>query len=102
MQSVDCRPHAPTPANFFLCLVCYFAPVGSLLSWCCLDISPTAVAMAVSLALSVWYPGESLSRGAGYWLPEGVSDTAPLPPQSSARSHKSPGFFLISILVILC
>lgn len=82
MQSVECRPHAPTPANSFLCHVCYFAPVGSLLSRRCLDVSPTTAAMSASLALSLWFQGKSLSCGAEYWFPEGVSDANPLPPQS--------------------
>lgn len=92
MQSVECRPHAPTPANSFLCHVCYFAPVGSLLSRRCLDVSPTTAAMSASLALSLWFLGKNLSCGAGYWFPEGVSDANPLPPQSSARYHKSQVF----------
>ena len=39
------------------------------------------VARPASLPLPLRVPGQGLACGAGCWLPEGVSDPAPLPPQ---------------------
>ena len=48
----------------------------------CLSVSPPAVARPASLPLSLRVPGQNLACGAGCWLPEGVSDPAPLPLQN--------------------
>ena len=47
-----------------------------------LSVSPPAVARPASLPLSLRVPGQNLACGAGCWLPEGVSDPAPLPLQN--------------------
>ena len=44
----------------------------------CLSVLPPTVARPASLPLSLQLPGQSLVCGAGCWLPEGVSDPAPL------------------------
>ena len=51
---------------------------------CCFSfasVSPPTVARPASLSLPLWVPGQGLVCGAGCWLPEDVSDPAPLPPQ---------------------
>ena len=52
---------------------------------CCFSsafsVSPPTVARPASLPLPLRVPGQGLACGAGCWLPEGVSDPAPLPPQ---------------------
>ena len=45
-----------------------------------LQVSPPAVVRPASLPLPLWVPGQGLACGAGCWLPEGVSNPAPLPP----------------------
>ena len=56
-------------------------PVGPLLFQLCFSVSPPTVARPASLSLPLRVPGQGLACGAGCWLPEGVSDPAPLPPQ---------------------
>ena len=56
-------------------------PVGPLLFQLCFSVSPPTVARPASLSLPLQVPGQGLACGAGSWLPEGVSDPAPLPPQ---------------------
>ena len=45
------------------------------------SVLPPTVARPASLSLPPWAPGQGLVCSAGCWLPEGVSDPAPLPPQ---------------------
>ena len=49
----------------------------------CFSVSPPTVARPASLSLPLRVPGQGLACGAGCWpwLPEGVSDPAPLPQQ---------------------
>ena len=47
----------------------------------CFSVSPPTVARPASLPLPLRMPGQGMACGAGCWLPEGVSDPAPLPPQ---------------------
>ena len=47
----------------------------------CFSVSPPTVARPASLSFPLRVPGQGLACGAGCWLPEGVSDPAPLPPQ---------------------
>ena len=56
-------------------------PVGPLLFQLCFSVSPPTVARPTSLPLPLRVPGQGLACGAVRWLPEGVSDPAPLPPQ---------------------
>ena len=56
-------------------------PVGPLLFQLCFSVSPPTVARPASLPLPLRVPGQGLSCGGGCWLPEGVSDPAPLPPE---------------------
>ena len=56
-------------------------PVGSLLFQLCFSVSPPTVARPASLSLPLRVPGQGLVCGAGCWLPEGVSNPAPLPLQ---------------------
>ena len=57
------------------------SPVGPLLFQLCFSVSPPTVTRPTSLPLPLRVPGQGLACGAGCWLSEGVSDTAPLPPQ---------------------
>ena len=52
-----------------------------LLFQLCFSVSPPTVARPASLPLPLRVPGQGLACGAGCWLPEGVSDPAPLSPQ---------------------
>ena len=61
---------------------CCSCPVCTFLLEFCLSISPPAVVRPASLPLSLQVPGQSLACGAECWLPEGVSDPAPLPLQN--------------------
>ena len=56
-------------------------PADPLLFQLCFSVSPPTVARPVSLSLPLRVPGQGLACGAGCWLPEGVSDPAPLPLQ---------------------
>ena len=71
----------------------------------CFSVSPPAVARPASLPLPVWVPGQVLACGAGCWLPEGVSDPAPLPPQYLLGhwflSRSLPQIFISDLLLPL-
>ena len=58
-----------------------------------------------SLSLPLRVPGQGLACGAGCWLPEGVSDLAPLPPQyllgNWFLSHLLPQIFILGLLLPL-
>ena len=56
--------------------------VGPLLFQLCFSVSPPAVARPASLSLPLRVPGQGFACGDGCWLPEGVSDPAPHPPQN--------------------
>ena len=47
----------------------------------CFSVLPPTVVRPASLPLSLLVPGQGLACGAGCWLPEGVSEPAPLPLQ---------------------
>ena len=71
----------PSPSHSVLGCSGHSGPVGPLLFQLCFSVSPPTVAKPVSLSLPLRVPGQGLACGAGCWLPEGVSDPAPLPPQ---------------------
>ena len=71
----------PAPSHTVLGCSCHSGPVGPLLFQLCFSVSPPAVKRPASLPFPLWVPGQGLACGAGCWLPEGVSDPAPLPPQ---------------------
>ena len=72
------------PSHSVLGCSCHSGPVGPLLFQLCFSVSPPTVARPASLSLSLRIPGQGLACGAGCWLPEGVSNPAPLPPTSKA------------------
>ena len=84
---------------------CHSEPVGSLLFHLCFSVSPPAVARPASLPLSLRVPGQGLACGAGCWLPEGVSDPAPLTPQYLLGhwllSRSLPQIFISDLLLPL-
>ena len=65
----------------------------------------STVANLASLPLPLRVPGQGLACGAGCWLPEGVSDTAPLPPQYLLGhwflSHSLPQIFISDLVLPL-
>ena len=71
------------PLAITLCsgLLWSFRTSWSLLFQLCFSVSPPIVARPASLSLPLPVPGQGLTCGAGCWLPVGVSDPAPLPPQ---------------------
>ena len=71
----------PPPSHSVLGCSCDSGPVGPLLFQLCFSVSPPTVARPASLPFPLRVPGQGLACGAGCWLPEGVSDAAPLPPQ---------------------
>ena len=71
----------PSPAHSVLGCSRHSGPVGPLLFQLCFNVSLPAVATPASLPPPLCVPGQGLACGAGCWLPEGVSDPAPLPPQ---------------------
>ena len=71
----------PSPSHSVLGGSGHSGPVGPLLSQLCSSASPPTVARPASLPLPLRVPGQGLACGAGCWLPEGVSDPAPLSPQ---------------------
>ena len=71
----------PSPSHSVLGCSGHSRPVGPLLFQLCVSVSPPTVARLASLSLPLRVPGQGLACGAGCWLPEGVSDPAPLPPQ---------------------
>ena len=79
---VEHRPSTtPPPSHSVLGCSCHSGPVGPLLFQLCFSVSPPTVARPASLPLPLRVPGQGLACGAGCWLPEGVSDPTPLPPQ---------------------
>ena len=80
-------------------------PVGPLLFQLCFSVSPPTVARPASLPLPLRVPGQGLACGAGSWLPEGVSDSAPLPPQYLLGlwflSRSLPQIFISDLLLPL-
>ena len=74
-------PPQPPPVHSVLGCSGHSGPVGPLLFQLCFSVSPPTVARPASLPLPLRVPGQGLACGAGCWLPEGVSDPAPLPPQ---------------------
>ena len=78
---------------------------GPLLFQLCFSVSPPTVARPASLPFPLGVPGQGLACGAGCWLPEGVSDPAPLPPQYLLGhwflSHSLPQIFTSDLLLPL-
>ena len=75
---------------------------------CCFSsalVSPPTVARPASLPLPLRVPGQGLARGAGCWLPEGVSHPAPHPPQHLFGhwflSRSLPQIFISDLLLPL-
>ena len=71
----------PSPSDSVLGFSGHSSPVGSLLFQLCFCVSPPTVTRPASLPLPLRVPGQGLACYAGCWLPEGVYDPAPLPPQ---------------------
>ena len=71
----------PSPSHSLLGCSGHSRPVGHLLFQLYFSVLPPTVARPASLSLPQWAPGQGLVCSAGCWLPEGVSDPAPLPPQ---------------------
>ena len=76
-----------------------------LLFQLCFSVSPPTVARLASLPLPLQVPGQGLACGAGCWLPEGVSNPAPLPPQYLLShwflSRSLPQIFISDLLLPL-
>ena len=86
----------PSPSHSVLGCSGYSGPVGPLLFQLCFSVSPPTVARPCLSSSSPAGSRSGLPCGAGCWLPEGVSDPAPLPPSiclatgsCPARSHRS-------------
>ena len=81
----------------------HFSPVCPLLFQLCFSVSPPAVARLASLPLSLRVPGQGLACSAGCWIPEDVSNLAPLPPQYLFGhwflSHSLPPIFTSDLLL---
>ena len=71
----------PSPPHSVLGCSGHSRPVGPLLFQLCFSVSPPNVVRPASLSLPLRVPGQGLVCGDGCWLPEGVSDPAPLPLQ---------------------
>ena len=99
--------HRPptTPRHRTLFWAALVRPVGPLLFQLCFSVSPPTVARPASLSLPLPVPGQGSARGAGCWLPEGVSDSAPLPPQYLLGhwflSRSLPQIFISDLLLPL-
>ena len=78
---VEHRPSTTSPSHCVLGCSGRSRPVGPLLFQLCFSVSPPTVARPASLPLPLRVPGQGLACGAGCWLPERVSDPAPLSPQ---------------------
>ena len=72
----DCSPSH----SILGCSRC-FIPADSLLSQLFLTVSPPAAARPSPLPFTLRVPTQGLSCDAGCWLPEGMTNPAPLPPQ---------------------
>ena len=97
--------HDPPPSHSVLGCSCHSRPVGPLLFQLCFSVLPPTVARPASLPLPLRVPGQGLACGAGCWLPEGVSDPAPLPPQYLLGhwflSRSFPQIFILDLLLPL-
>ena len=71
----------PSPSYSVLGCSGHFGPVGTLVFELCFSVLPPTVARPASLPLPLRVPCKGLACDAGCWLPEGVSDPAPLSPQ---------------------
>ena len=71
----------PSPSHSVLGCFGNSRTVGPLLFQLCFSVSPPTVARPASLPLPLRVLGQGLACSAGCWLPEGVSDPAPLPSQ---------------------
>ena len=95
----------PKPSHSVLGCSCHSGPVGPLLFQLCFSVSPPTVARPASLPLPLRVPGQGLACGAGCWLPEGVPDAAPLPPQYLLGpwflSRSLPQIFISDLLLPL-
>ena len=95
----------PPPSHSVLGCSCHSGPVGPLLFQLYFNVSPPTVARPASLPLPLRVPGQGLACGAGCWLPEGVSNPAPLPPQYLLGhwflSRSLPQIFISDLLLPL-
>ena len=95
----------PPPSHSALGCSRHSGPVGPRLFQLCFSVSPPTVARPASLSLSLRVPGQGLACGAGCWLPEGVSDPAPLPTQYLLGhwflSRSLPQIFISDLLLPL-
>ena len=95
----------PLPSHSVLGFSCHSRPVGPLLLQLCFSVSPPTDARPASLPLPLRVPGQGLACGAGCWLPVGVSDPAPLPPQYLLGhwflSRSLPQIFILDLLLPL-
>ena len=98
-------PHPLPPSHSVLGCSGHSGPAGPMLFQLCFSVSPPTVARPASLPLPLQVPGQGLACGAGCWLPEGVSDPAPLPPQYLLGhwflSHSLPQIFISDLLLPL-
>ena len=95
----------PLQSHSVLGYSCHSGPAGPLLFQLCFSVSSPTVARPASLPLPLRIPGQGLACGAGCWLPEGVSDSAPLPQQyllgHRFLSHSLPQIFILDLLLPL-
>ena len=96
----------PSPSHSVLGCSGHSGLVGPLLFQLCFSVSPPTVARPVSLPLPLRVPGQGLACGAGCWLPEGVSDPTPLPPQYLLGhwflSRSLPQIFILELRHSVC
>ena len=92
----------PSPSHSALSCSGYSCPVAPLLLQLYFSVSSPTVARPASLPLPLQVRGQGLACGAGCWLPEGVSDPAPLPPQYLLGlwflSRSLPQIFILDLL----
>ena len=99
--------HKPSTAPRDHTLGCsgHSGPVGPLLFQLCFSVSPPTVARTASFSLPLRVQGQGLECGAGCWLPEGVSDPAPLAPRYLLGhwflSRSLPQIFISDLLLPL-
>ena len=95
----------PQPLHSVLGCSGHSGSIGPVLFQLCFSVSPPTVVRPVSLPLPLRVPGQGLVCGAGCWLPEGVSDPAPLPPQYLLGhwflSHSLPQIFISDLVLPL-
>ena len=82
-EAINAPPPPPPPRHrtLFCAALVISGPAGPLLFQLCFSVSPPTVARPASPSLPLRISGQGLACSAGCWLPEGVSDPAPLPPQ---------------------